>query len=243
MSAVERESDQLSARVRVAAARAIEICNHPMTVHEIEAFFSANDPNLSAEVSSKCYDYLRVVLSLSRVPVFSKFTSHCSDGTTDRRSIYYGLTTVAYDPQTWSLIGFSNHGISQSHPPRRGRPPVIKFVQPRRVLRPPMGHAPMFRVAVRPEVTEAMTRLSAGIEQDHPLWKALMQAIEYLHEAMCCGVPPLAVLDAILISSPELRQPNTATDVQIILKKIASDKQDELMAVEVGSEPSVWQLR
>jgi hypothetical protein len=101
----------------------------------------------------------------------------------------------------------------------------------------------MFRRDVRPEITEVWTRLSAAIEQDYSVWKAFRQAIGYLHEAMCCGVPSLAVLDAILINSPELRQPNTATDVEIILKKMASDNQDELIAAEVESEPSVWQLR
>jgi hypothetical protein len=100
----------------------------------------------------------------------------------------------------------------------------------------------MIRGDVPAPIAEAWTRLSAGIAPDHPLWVAFVQAVGFLHEALCFGVPPLAILDAVLISSPVLREPETARDVEMILRNIASDKTEELMALETGTEPSVWRL-
>jgi hypothetical protein len=104
MTSMQPERIPLSKRVQAAAAHAITAWNQPLSVCEIERFISLSDPKLNADISTKSLDYIRIILSLSHAPTFDKFISLLEKVRPDHAIIYFGLTTVAYDPQVWSLL-------------------------------------------------------------------------------------------------------------------------------------------
>jgi hypothetical protein len=62
-----------------------------------------NDPELFREISSRCHDYVRIILSLSPNDMLAKYEALSPVSTIDQRSAFYGIPGVAYDPSQWAL--------------------------------------------------------------------------------------------------------------------------------------------
>lgn len=85
-----------SEKVRCAARTALQSSKRPMAVHEFEAWITRNDSILAREIASKCYDYVRMILSISEDTVIVKYhAAHTVPGI-DPRALFYGLPEVDY---------------------------------------------------------------------------------------------------------------------------------------------------
>jgi hypothetical protein len=96
----EADDNHTSARLRAAAVQAIHEAQRPLTAHQIEAWIRDRDPALSAEVKGKCYDYARMILSLSPPSQICKYRSQIMLAGIDARAAFYGLPRERY-PETW----------------------------------------------------------------------------------------------------------------------------------------------
>jgi hypothetical protein len=72
-----------------------------MAACEIEDWVNANDPILADELSTKCYDYVRIILSLSPCDVLVKYKPQFPREGLDYRCAFYGIHGARYDPQQW----------------------------------------------------------------------------------------------------------------------------------------------
>lgn len=90
-------STHTSSKVRTIVPIAIASSTRPITVHELERWIATNEPDLWWEVSNKCYDYVRVILSLASPETVLKF--RCTTGMpgVDKRAVFYGLPDATYD--------------------------------------------------------------------------------------------------------------------------------------------------
>jgi hypothetical protein len=196
MTAVQPERITLSKRVQAAAAEAITQCHRSLTVCEIEHFFALCDRKLSPDVSKKCQDHIRIILSLSRARTFGKFISLLETAGPYHPIIYLGLMTVASDLHVWSLL------VSKSREPRQKLWPPSKtrpVLKPRCVRQPVGNTSHLVANDASSRIVEACTKLST----EETL--ALLQALGFLNEAVAFDVPPLAIVDAILCSLPSVR--------------------------------------
>ena len=72
-----------------------------MTAHEIELWIAANDQELAEEVSNKCYDYVRMILSLTKNNAIVKYQCKVAVVGVDPRATFYGLPKAGYG-DTWT---------------------------------------------------------------------------------------------------------------------------------------------
>jgi len=93
-----------SARLRTAATVAVEEFQRPFTVQELEQWIAENDYDLWLEVSQKCDDYVRILLSLSSDGSLIRYKLlEVTHGTAQRAS-FFGARHAAYDPAIWCPI-------------------------------------------------------------------------------------------------------------------------------------------
>ncbi|OHT00651.1 hypothetical protein TRFO_32620 [Tritrichomonas foetus] len=94
-----------SGKVRVIAQEAITSYNRPMTAHEIEKFIKLNDKDLWKDDCGKCYDYVRMILSVSKLSAIIKYKCLKRIIGVDKRANFYGLATKTYDTAVWLPLG------------------------------------------------------------------------------------------------------------------------------------------
>jgi hypothetical protein len=92
-----------SAKLRQAAHAALHEFQRPFTIPEFEGWLALHEPALWKEISRKCDDYVRVILSLTPETVFAKY--RCISGLSDARgrATYYGAADGGYDPGVWAF--------------------------------------------------------------------------------------------------------------------------------------------
>jgi hypothetical protein len=112
--AVEGDPNHTSTRLRLAAVRALNEIGRPVTAHEVEQWLTSNDPDLWAEVSEKCYDYVRMILSLTRNSAIVKYRSREIRQGVDRRVAFYGLPSANYDDGWIQVSGSKRKGRYQN---------------------------------------------------------------------------------------------------------------------------------
>lgn len=95
------ESSITSNRVRTIAAEAIENYGRPMTTHEIENYIKLNDHELYKEIKTKCYDYVRMILSVTKISPFVKYKCLRRIIGIDKRANFFGFQDANYDPNLW----------------------------------------------------------------------------------------------------------------------------------------------
>ena len=99
-----RKGEFLSVKIRSKSKEIILHEGRPMTASEIEATIRAYEPKLWSEISKKCNDYIRIILSLSKGNIFPKYRSlHLIQGI-DKRSIFFGVDGEYYDEAIWEMI-------------------------------------------------------------------------------------------------------------------------------------------
>jgi hypothetical protein len=101
---IDGDPNHTSTRLRLAALRALNEVGRPVTAHEIEHWLTTNDPELWTEVSEKCYDYVRMILSLTRNNAIVKYRSCEIRPGVDKRVSFYGLPSAEYG-DGWIQIG------------------------------------------------------------------------------------------------------------------------------------------
>jgi hypothetical protein len=99
-----RPGAPLSQQLRNASVEALEEVGKPMTAHEIEAWISKNHLQLNKELVTKCYDYVRIILSLSSAKCIVKYRSTTQLSGIDHRSSFFGLADTDYNRNYWVII-------------------------------------------------------------------------------------------------------------------------------------------
>jgi hypothetical protein len=94
----------ISELLRQASCQAIKEAERPLSAHEIEPWIAQHDAILSHQLSSKCYDYVRIILSLAPTDLIMKYKYSGPSLGIDVRSTFYGLVGMIYDPSVWILF-------------------------------------------------------------------------------------------------------------------------------------------
>ena len=95
------EVNFLSSRIRAKAHEIIMEEGRPLSPSEIESLIRDQDEELWAEISHKCSDYIRIILSLSKEPRFVKYVSAVSLKGIDKRSLFFGCEDQSYPASQW----------------------------------------------------------------------------------------------------------------------------------------------
>jgi hypothetical protein len=223
--------------LRLAAVQAITDAGRPMSAHEIQSWIAKHDENLSAEITSKCYDYVRMILSLSPPSMIRKYRSTTSVEGVDGRSGFFGLPDGDYKEPEWQSI--VNMGRKRSAPkqaphsdPRRNRPQI-----PVRPATSIFVDNPQLPDAVtnvdQHAVTNAWFALNTFIDRSDPLWSNLTEGIETMKSEIERGGHPDAVLKMVITTKPLMQNPIVFDDIITILSGEAGQKQEELWFTDI----------
>lgn len=90
-----------STQLRQKAFTVIKNSDRPMASCEIEKWIRNNDYDLWCKVSSKCKDYVRVILSQTRGKTIAKFKALKPIPGIDKRSTFYGIYGRTYPADAW----------------------------------------------------------------------------------------------------------------------------------------------
>lgn len=98
---IQGDFTHTSTKLRMKAIDIIKQAGRPLSTHEIECNLRNNDPYMWSEISSKCSDYVRIILSLTRGSIIVKFKSLKPLKGIDRRATFFGLSTELYPENEW----------------------------------------------------------------------------------------------------------------------------------------------
>lgn len=98
------DPNQTSTKLRNAAIELIKERKRPMASHEIEKWVRENDKSLCHLISSKCADYVRIILSVTQDNYLIKYKTLIPIPGVDKRSTFYGLVDGSYDSNEWVPI-------------------------------------------------------------------------------------------------------------------------------------------
>ena len=90
-----------SSQLRLKACTIIAESDRPLASCEVENWIRQHDFELWSKVSSKCKDYVRVILSQTRGQKITKYKCTKSLPGIDKRSTFYGTYGRKYDEDTW----------------------------------------------------------------------------------------------------------------------------------------------
>lgn len=133
------DPNQTSTKLRNAAVEVIKEKKRPLASHKIETWIRENDKQLSDLISSKCSDYVRIILSVTQDNCIVKYKSLQPVPGVDKRSTFYGLADANYSPSEWTLLG-SKPIKNKKAAPKKLPPPVI--VQPKSIVASPVIEFP-----------------------------------------------------------------------------------------------------
>jgi hypothetical protein len=225
-----------------------------MAAHEITEWLNAHDPLLAREVATKCYDYVRIILSLSPADVLIKYRPIGRIDGIDQRAAFYGLAGVDYDSRAWILSDMKQRRrgpLPAGRPSRRGKPKKVDTESTSEDSSPVPAQpialefsAPMpQRICVFPNpvrnmqvmdpvdmraVARAWEALTCVVAADDPLWQELQLAIKKLRSEMENGRGAQDAMDIIVCNYPRFLNPLIADHAAIILAKEAYEKQEEI---------------
>jgi hypothetical protein len=91
-----------STKLRHKAVEIISRAGRPLMGNEIENQIRELDKQLWTEISLKCHDYTRIILSMTDENIICKYKSRFVVKGVDRRAIYYGLSSVKYPEDRWT---------------------------------------------------------------------------------------------------------------------------------------------
>ena len=96
-----------STKLRVKAVEIIKNAKRPLSTHEIESHLRIHEPYMWCEISEKCSDYVRIILSLTRSDIVKKYKSKRQIRGIDKRATFFGLTSEQYSELDWIEVGDS----------------------------------------------------------------------------------------------------------------------------------------
>jgi hypothetical protein len=114
--AVDGDPTHTSTKVRLAAMKALNDVGRPLTAHELEEWLMHNDKELWTEVSGKCYDYIRMILSLTRNNGIVKYRPNVTVRGVDKRVAFYGIPGESYGGEWGQISGLKKRGRTRKKP-------------------------------------------------------------------------------------------------------------------------------
>jgi hypothetical protein len=230
------EKGHTSERLRLATVRAVNESQRPIAAHEVEEWINFNDAELSKELSSKCYDYVRIILSLTPRDMIVKYKCDFSVPGVDRRASFYGLPDCQYDPAIWKPIGrksdkkrFARRDLNKNRPKEqlaKRQPPAGTDLQS---LFGPQDFQPVVRNVDDRKCENAWFALTTFVPPNDDFWQSLMEGIDEMRAGVKEGRDPNEVLTKILKEKPGLVKPVVLSDVLDILSKEALLEGDEFL--------------
>jgi hypothetical protein len=203
---------------------AVQDFPRPLTVHELETWLSQHDPDLWVEVSEKCHDYVRVILSLSPDESLIKYRCRAVLPGTDHRACFFGSPALAYDPMLWSPITRKgkrpNPKLRPSHAPK-------PLEQRRPVRTQPSTFFPEHPILPFEEDVDGNTYryswfvLETLVPPTNQLWPVFRDAIASIRARVEGGSRPEIVLTELLQADQALTHPMIAQEVVHILSREA----------------------
>lgn len=96
-------NENMGIQVRRRAADIIKFERRPLAVLEIKEMLRKIDPILWRRTTTRCSDYVRVILSLTDGDLVKYRCLYSLPGI-DRRATFYGLPGTQYNPDKWEKI-------------------------------------------------------------------------------------------------------------------------------------------
>jgi hypothetical protein len=208
----------VSARVRAAAVRAIAEFGRPLTVHEIELWIVDHEPDLAIQITTKCYDYLRIILSLAPATMLVKCRSLVPVAGIDQRAGFFGLPSVAYDPARWVPPNIKRR-VPGRHATCRSRPHSVPVASPP-ILLPPSQQsppAPKCQTVDRAAFVNAWDNLTRTVHPSDEFWAELTLATNEVRAELARGASPEEITKTMLKAHPRLNEPWIRDHVVMIL--------------------------
>jgi hypothetical protein len=220
-----------SARVRDAAIKAIGETKRPMTAHEIERWIEDHDDSLSNEIKRKCYDYTRMILSLSPPSIITKYQPGIVLPGADMRAAFYGLARERY-PENWipTMKTPTSAQFPASKPPPPARTRTAAQRAPKSSIFVPTPPAPIVVTAVdnRPEPWPTCVPV-----WDRPsiFWVSPTDALDSGKADLPSGLIPDDA--AVLHANTRPQPPMVFSDMMTVLRKEGVPKHDTLWFTDI----------
>ncbi|EAY10474.1 hypothetical protein TVAG_483850 [Trichomonas vaginalis G3] len=87
------------------ALQIIKQQKRPMAVLEIQNYIRDNEKDLWQEMEQKCNDYVRIILSLTKNKLISKYKPVHPVPGIDKRATFYGIASEKYPNESWIKLG------------------------------------------------------------------------------------------------------------------------------------------
>lgn len=236
--------EHTSTKLRIAAPKALLHFGRPMSAHEFESWISANDPDLWSEVSSKCYDYVRMILSLTSPHQLVKYKCRVSPPGNDRRAAFYGLPGAHYG-SNWTAIAstkkksrgtrrrFAKHKNKGSHQTNKRNDESSDQIAPK--TEKSDDENDMFFLAdeyiscdntaestayVSDEIAlECWRKLSHHYDFGNSIWSQLLRALSTIKERSAEKIPPDELARDVAAKYAELRKSEVLPQILMILQR------------------------
>ena len=130
---IEGDPKCTSTKVRTTALKILEESPRPLIAHEFEDWICKNDPVLWSDVVNKCYDYIRMILSLTDNKAIAKYKCDIFISGIDRRSAFYGIPGKDYGPSFTQITGSHSGGRPSK---RRARKRRLRHLVSLKTVRP-----------------------------------------------------------------------------------------------------------
>ena len=154
------DSQYLSSRIRTKAYEIIKAEGRPLSPSELESIIREQDQELWAEISNKCSDYIRIILSLSKEPHFVKYTSAVSIKGIDKRSLFFGVEGQSYPASQWECCS------SKSKSDNKARFPQVKKIYPTSKAHQAFTQRPMHSISNHIQKTDSVCLVRKDIDSD-----------------------------------------------------------------------------
>jgi len=232
-----------SIRLRNAAVEAIFQAQRPMCAHEVQNWVKMNDPELFKEISSKCYDYVRMILSLAPSDMLVKYQTQKQISGIDSRSAFYGLPDIQYDPTHWMIARSKPSRKVQSDTKKSKlytKPLELSKFQtksPSSIFFPNPVILPFVQNVDQATYSASWFALTTLTNPNDKIWTELTEAIKFMKAEIIKGRSAPEVLQQILKYFPSLTHPVIAIDVVNILSREANQTSIDFSECKCEFEP------
>lgn len=173
----------LSERIRMKAQEIIVNKGRPMAASEVEAHFRLYESKMWSEISKKCNDYIRIILSLAKGNMFPKYRSVYQIPDVDKRSIFFGSNTVEYDAEMWEPIPQKPETKAEEESEPEEKSNTLKATQEPKVEM--VSYEPIntnIRNVDFETAGQSWNNLSSNIPMSDQTWREITQAIYEIGE-------------------------------------------------------------
>jgi hypothetical protein len=184
----------------------------PLTGEEVEEWIAHRDPDLFNEIATKCYDYVRIILSLTPRDRIIKLKCISGISGQNRRLAFYGSGKVSYNPEHWVPLSRDR----KSKQPEESAPAV--WTHPQTTLFPAKP-IPAFNANVSQEKLEKSWLVLKTLHfPDSAFSPTFQSAIKTLKERVGTGSDPAIALQDVMRENPSLAHPVTSEEVVHVLR-------------------------